>query len=105
MLTQIRLVYEYLCDEVDRCKNGSAPLSLLSHQHVLETARNGLFMVIRDTLGEGYDDDKKTYPVGVPLAAMPKEAREICEEFDKKAAKAASEVFAAEDKNVSEYKK
>lgn len=66
MLTQVRLVYEYLCDEADRCKGKSAPLSLLSHQHVLETARNGLFMVIRDTLGEGYDErhDEKMVAVG-----------------------------------------
>ena len=102
MLSQVRLVYEYLCDEATRCKGKSAPLSLLSHQHVLETARNGLFMIIRATLGEGYDEEKKTYPEGVPLAAMPKEAREICEEFDKKAGEAASEVFAAEDKKVAE---
>lgn len=61
MLSQVRLVYEYLCDEADRCKNGSAPLSLLSHRHVLETARNGLFMVIRDTLGEGYDEEEKVF--------------------------------------------
>lgn len=101
MLTQVRLVYEYLCDEVTRCKGKSAPLSLLSHQQVLETARNGLFMVIRDTLGEGYDDEK-AYPEGVPLAAMPKEAREICEDFDKKAGEAANKVFAAEDKNEAE---
>lgn len=66
MLTQVRLVYEYLHDEVTRCKNGSAPLSLLSHRHVLETARNGLFMVIRDTIGEGYDErhDEKMEAVG-----------------------------------------
>ena len=56
MLSQVRLVYDYLCDEVARCKNGSAPIALLSHQRVLETARNGLFMVVRDTLGEGYDE-------------------------------------------------
>ena len=103
ILSQVRLVYEYLCDEVTRCKNGSAPLSLMSNQHVLETARNGLFMVIRDTLGEGYDEgEKKTYPDGVPLAAMPKEARKICEDFDKKAAEAANEVFASEDKKEAE---
>lgn len=66
MLTQVRLVYEYLHDEITRCKNGSAPLSLLSHQHVLETARNGLFMVIRDTLGEGYDDNERDLPQPPP---------------------------------------
>lgn len=99
MLSQVRLVYEYLCDEVTRCKNGSAPLSLMSNQHVLETARNGLFMVIRDTLGEGYDEgyEEKMEAVGkdeaLPPSAEPKKLEEkIMDGIRRRENKAVSEM-------------
>ena len=81
MLAQVRLVYEYLCDEAKRCKNGSAPIALLSHQHVLETARNGLFMVVRDTLGEGYDEAKEGNGVACVVSRRKNEESKEAEIF------------------------